>query len=250
MRFLLFPLAAVFAFAPNVRADDAADAKAIVEKAIKARGDKPNDTRTALTWTDKGTYSLGAVKMMYTADWAFQGPDKYRFTMTGAFGGEKFTMTVVANGDSAWAAEGGKTEALAGEKLEYTRNEVYQMWVTMLTPLVNDKGFTLATVPAKDVSGKPAVGVKVTRDKRPPMTLYFDKASGLLVKTEMTVKDEAQKWKEVLDEVYFEDYKEKNGTKFFHTLRIVRDGKPMITATLSDQKVLDKLDAKTFDKPK
>ena len=68
------------------------------------------------------------------------------------------------------------------------------------------------------------------------MTLYFDKETGLLVKTEVMVKDEFQKWKEVLDEAYFGDYKETGGQEDFTKLKIVRDGKTMIEATLSDQK--------------
>src|SRR5687767_11636728 len=41
MRSALFSLAGLLFVSPALRADDAADAKAIIEKAIKARGDKP-----------------------------------------------------------------------------------------------------------------------------------------------------------------------------------------------------------------
>ena len=54
---------------------------------------------------------------------------------------------------------------ITGEKLEYVRNEAYQLWVTTLTPLVTEKGFTLATAPGKDVDGKPTNAVKVTREQ-------------------------------------------------------------------------------------
>lgn len=249
MRKILVPLAALFALAPVARADDAADAKALVEKAITARGDKPDAKPLAQTWKDKGVFTAAALKMNYTADWAFQAPDKYRFALVGEFGGLKVNITVVVNGEKAWGNDGGKTEEFTGEKLEYTKNEVYQFWVTSLTPLLTDKGFTLATVKGKDVGGKPTNAVKVTRDKRPAMTLYFDKATGLIVKTESVVKDEFQKWKEVSDEAYFEDYKEVGGRKVFTKLHIVRDGKPLIESVLSDQKTAEKLDPKLFEKP-
>ncbi len=245
MRQFLFPLAAVFAFASTARADDAADAKAVIEKAIKARGDKP----LAQTWKDKGVFTAAGAKMNYTADWAFQGPDKYRFVLAGEFGDAKIAITAVVNGEKAWQIDGTKTEEITGEKLEQTRNEVYQLWVTSLTPLLTDKGFTLKNAKSKDIAGKPAVGVTVTRDKKPAVTLYFDKETGLLVKTEVTVKDEFQKWKEVPEEAYFSDYKERDGRKVFTKMRIVRDGKPLIESTLSDQKAAEKLDAKLFEKP-
>jgi outer membrane lipoprotein-sorting protein len=248
MHKLLIPLLAAFAFAPAGRADDAADAKSIVEKAIKARGEKPDAKTDSLKWKEKGKVTVLGF-LPYTANWTFQAPDKYRFAFTGEFGDAKIHMTVVVNGDKAWASEGGKAEELTGEKLVQTRNEAYQLWVLSLTPLVSDKGFTLATAKGQNVGGKPTVAVKVTRDKKPAITLYFDKESGLLVKREMRVKDELQKWKDVLDEAYFSDYKEAGGVKFFTKLKVVRDGKPMIDATLSDQKVNEKLDAKLFEKP-
>src|SRR5262249_55268019 len=170
MRYVLPSLAVVLVVAPALRADDAADAKAIIEKAIKARGDKPDSKFTAMTWKDTGKFTGGGVTLPYTADWAFQAADKYRFVFAAVFGDAKIGMTVVVNGEKAWAAEGNKVEELTGEKLEQTRNEAYQLWVMALTPLVNEKGFTLATVPGKDVENKPAVGVKVTRDKKPAVT--------------------------------------------------------------------------------
>jgi outer membrane lipoprotein-sorting protein len=243
----LIPLAAFALLVPAARADDAADAKAIVEKAIKARGGKA-DARS-MTWKEKGKFTAMGFGLPYTAEWAFQAPDKYRFAFTADFGDARINTTVVVNGEKAWASEGGKAEELTGEKLVQTRNEAYQLWVLSLTPLASDKGFTLATAKGQNVGGKPTVAVKVTRDKKPPITLYFDKESGLLVKREMRVKDELQKWKEVLDEAYLSDYKEVGGAKVFTKLRVVRDGKPMIDATLSDQKADEKLDAKLFEKP-
>ena len=247
MRFVLVSLAVLFV--PIARADDAADARAIVEKGVTARGDKPDAKALAQTWKEKGVFTAGGMKMEYTSDWAFQGPDKYRFVVLGKLGDLDVNLTVVANGAKAWGTFAGMTDEFTGEKLEYTLNEVYQLWVTSLTPLLAEKGFTLATAKAKDVGGKPTVAVTVTRDKKPAVTLYFDKASGLLVKTEMTVKDEFQKWKEVADETYFEDYKDADGRQVFTKFRVVRDGKPLITSTLSDQKAAETLDAKLFEKP-
>ena len=249
VRYALFSLAGLLFVSSGVRADDAAEAKAVIEKAIKARGDKSDSKLTATTWKDKGKFTGGGFDLPYTADWAFQAPDRYRFEFVGTFGDAKITLKVVVTGDKAWEAEGDKSREITGQKLEYVRGEAYQLWVASLTPLITEKGFTLATAPGKDVAGKPTVAVKVTHDKQPATTLYFDKASGLLVKRETTVKDEFQKWKEVLEEAYFSDYKESNGRKHFTTLKIVRDGKPMLEATLSDAKEAEKLDPILFEKP-
>lgn len=249
MRSCMFALAAVAGLGLSVRADDAADAKALVEKAIKARGDKPGEALPALTWQESGKFTGGEFALDYTASWAFQGPDKYRFTMNAKLGEMKLTVSAVVNGEKAWQSDGKMVEEIKGDKLEYTQNEVYALWVTGLSPLVTEKGFKLATAKGKDVDGKAAVAVTVSREKRPDITLYFDKATGLLVKTEYTVKDEFQKWKPVLDETFFGGYKEVNGMKVFTKLKVVRDGKTMIESTLSDQKWGAKIEPKAFEKP-
>jgi len=249
MRSTLLSLAGLFLFAATVRADDAADARAIVEKAVKALGHKPGDKLEAISWKDNGKFSGGGMAMPYTGDFAFQWPDKYRFAVSADLEGMKLTFMSIANGDKAWESALGMTQEMTGEKHEYFMNQVYNLGVTSLLPLLRDKEFKLATGGEKEVNGKKTVLVTVTRDKKPAVTLYFDKTTGLLAKSETKVKDQFQDWKEVTEEVYFSDYKDVNGKKHFGKMKIVRDGKTMIESTISDQKTADKLDAKLFEKP-
>jgi hypothetical protein len=246
----LFPaLALVFAASPAARADDAADAKALVAKAIKAAG-SPDDGKPVLrTWKDDGVLHFGDMKIPYTGTWYFRGPDAMRFEISVDFMGQKVQFTHVVNGDKVWDSMDGRTEEVTGEKKEYSRNAAYFTWVYSLTPLTHDAEFKLATAGEKAVSGKPAAGVRVERKDRPSVTLYFDKDTGLLAKSEVRVKDEFQGWKEVLDENYFEDWKEVGGRKVFTKLRVVRDGKPLLESKLSDVKYPDTFDPKLFEKP-
>lgn len=249
MRMMLLPLLSVFVVTSAARADDAAEAKAIVEKAIKAVGYKADEKPAAMTWNDKGKFTGGGVTLDYTGEFAFQSPDKYRFAVNTELEGMKVTFVAIANGQKAWESALGQSQEMTDEKLQYMLDQVYTLNVSMLWPLLTDKGFKLATGGEADVNGKKAIVVKVTRDKKPAVTLYFDKTTGLLVKSESKVKDEFQAWKEVPEEAYYEDYKDVGGKKLFGKMRIVRDGKPMIDTVLSNQKVAEKLDAKLFDKP-
>ena len=92
MRSRLLSLAALFLFASAVRADDAADARAIVEKGVKALGHKPGDKLEALTWKDNGKFSGGGMAMPYTGEFAYQWPDKYRFAVNADLEGMKLTF--------------------------------------------------------------------------------------------------------------------------------------------------------------
>jgi hypothetical protein len=249
MRYTTLSLTALFLFSSAAVSDDAADAKALVEKAIKATGQKPGDKVGAMTWKDKGKFTAAEMSMAYTGDFAYQGPDKYRFSVNADIEGMKLTFTAIANGAKAWESMSGMTQEMKDEKLEYFLDQTYQFHVTSLLPLVTEPGFKLATAGEKDVNGKKAALVTVTRDKKQPVTLYFDKESGLLVKAESKVKDEFQKWKLVSDEVYYDDYKEIDGKKYFTKMKVVRDGKTMIESQITERKAADKLDAKLFEKP-
>ena len=248
MRKVLFAVM-LFVFVTPVQADDAADAKKLVERAIKA-GNLPDTAKmTGLTWKDKGKFSAMGIELPYTADWAVQFPDKYRFVLAAEFMGMKINITMVTAGEKAWEKMDDQTQEITGDKLEYVKHEMHELWVTSLHPLLADKEFKLSLAGEQVVSEKKATGVKVERGKHPAITLYFDNTTGLLVKAETKVKDEFQGWKEVPSETYYEDYKDVDGRKMFAKLRVVRDGKPMIESILSDGKWHEKLDAKLFDKP-
>ena len=240
MRRILFPLAGLFLVAPVCRADDAADAKAIIDKAIKARGDKPDAKPLAQTWKEKVNFG----DVAYAAEWTFQPPDKCRVVVT--VNNPAQTVTIVVNGEKAWIDYGGGGEEVTGNQLAEVLPEMNRFWITTLTPLLTDADFTLATAKGEDVDKKPTVAVKVTNGKRPVATLYFDKETGLLVKREALVKEDG---KEVSEETFFADYKEVGGRKFYTKMTALHDGKPWTSSTLSDHKMVEKLDAKLFEKP-
>ena len=239
-------LAGPVAMAP---ADEPADARAVVEKAVKAANLPDPVKLPAVTWKDRGEMTVAGMSMKYTADWWFQLPDRYRFALAAEVMGQKLDLVVVARDGKAWESGFGMSREVAGEKLDYVNGEVYQLRVQALTPLLADKEFKLSPALVKDVDGRRAQGVKVERSGRPAVTLYFDAATGLLAKSEMRVKDEFQNWKEVLDEIYFSDYQNRDGRKVFTKLRIVRDGKPLVETTLSDMTWHERLDPKLFEPP-
>lgn len=230
------------------RAEAQDDARAVIDKAIKAYGGEEKLAKfKAESWKAKGTIQLGGAKLPYNAEYFFQQPDKYRFVMGMEFGGQKFELTAVLNGDKAWEKAMDQVQEMAKEKLTEFRHQVYTIYISQLTPL-KDKAFTLASLGEIKVDGKPAAGVKVSRKDHRDVNLYFDKASGLLAKIESRVMDEFV-MKEVTQEALFSNYFDKDGVKYFKTLTIKRDGNLFIEEEFSDQKTAEKLDEKLFTKP-
>jgi hypothetical protein len=231
-------------------ADDAADARAVVEKGIKAMGytetlDKPQ----VHTWKSKGKITMMGQTTPYTCDYVFRGPDRFRFVMDAEFGGQKMHLVAAGSGGKAWEQmSGAAAQDVGSDKLKEFNHEIYSFWVCMLTSL-RDPGFQLSSIgETKGIDGQTHVGVKVKRAGQRDINLFFDKTTGLLMRYLTRVVDETSN-KEVNQEVRFTDYKTADGGRQFGKITILRDGKPFIDEELYDYKRGDKLDEALFKKP-
>jgi hypothetical protein len=117
-----------------------------------------------------------------------------------------------------------------------------------LLPLRNP-AFQLKTSGEKSVSGRPAVAVRVSSNGHCDVTLYFDKDTGLLVRSDTCFK-EAKTGKEINQENTFSSYKEEaaSGIKSPTHASIKRDGKQFVEADL-EFKHLQTLDDRMFARP-
>jgi hypothetical protein len=137
------------------------------------------------------------------------------------------------------------------DKLGEEREQKYAAWEASLLPLVQDKGFKLAPLGEARVGDRAAVGVKVSRDGRRDVKLYFDKATGLLARSEVTVKDvESGSGKDMLLEITYDGYKDTGGARMPMQMTARRDGKKFIEGDLTEFKAEGKLDDKAFGPPK
>lgn len=226
-----------------VRADEPAEARAIIDRGIEALGGRERlEKYPARTWNEEGTYYGMGEGLPYTGEYAIEGADRFRMEIKEAF-------VIVLNGEQGWASFGGQTVPLEGEQLAEQKAQAYAGWVGRLTPL-NDGAFTLAVLEPVQVADRPAIGVKVSRDGHRDVELYFDQENGRLVKSKTRVKDEQQGGREVDDEAVLSDYREIEGVQVPTKIVIKRDGKRFVEAEMKDIKLVEKLDDSAFAKPK
>ena len=246
-RFFGAVLAAVFVIglSTQTRAADDKDTKAILDKAIKALGGEEKLAKAkAATWKTKGKISFGENDNAFKGDVTVQGLDHCRQEFEGDLG--KFVMVLA--GDKGWMAFGDNTTALDKDPLAGAKRDIYlQMIPVTLLPL-KDKDFKIEAAGEEKVDGKPAVGLKVTAPDKKDFTIHFDKESGLPVKLAAKITDFGGA--EVAQETTYSDYKEFDGIKKATKVVIQRDGKKFLEQQISDFKVLDKVDPKTFAEPK
>src|SRR4051794_12104141 len=178
-------LALLVALAPEAarvgRSEEKAGPRAIIDKAIQAAGGEAKLAQfKAHTWTEKGTYYGMGDGLPYTGKYAVQWPDRFSMEIEGFF-------KMVVNGDHGWTKGGdGNTMEMSKEQFAEHKETNLGGYIATLLPL-KDKAFTLTPLPEAKVDDRPAAGVQVSHKGHRDVKLYFDKQTGLLVKSEQTV---------------------------------------------------------------
>jgi hypothetical protein len=174
-------------------------------------------------------------------------PNRYKTESSYRLMGKKVTQTQVIDGDKGWIQTDGQVQDMPKEALAEMKEQKYAEDLDRLG-FLSEKGIEFSVLDEIKVEGKPAVGVLVKYKGHRDAKLYFDKASGLLVKREQRVLDPSSS-KEVRQEVIFSDYQEKGGLKHYKKIVVLRDGKKVIDARVTEVEFFEKLDAKVFAKP-
>jgi hypothetical protein len=227
------------------RADDQAEARAVVEKAIKAMGREKLEKNKAATWKAKGKVYFQDQPLEFTSEW-FTEPGKQRSDFEIDFMGMKIKQSRVINGDKGWTKTNDLVEDTEKEALAEEKHALYAQRVDQLLPL-RDPAYQLSLVGESKVGDRPAVGVKVVHAGQRDVRLYFDKETGYLLKSETRVKDVLAGGTEMTSEKFYQDYKDRNGSKEPGRLEIKRDGKPFFEMVLSDLQRKEKLDDSVFN---
>jgi zinc protease len=230
---------APFAWLP---ADDQQQARHIVARAIKAHGGEERlNTLPALTWNETGIYFGEGKSTPYKASFAAHYPGRVKIEVENVY-------SAVIDGERGWMTTQGQTRDLARNLLDDRREEQYTDWVTTLLPLKHKK-FKLALSGDVIVETKSAAGVRVSWKDHSDLNLYFDKGSGLLVKSAQRVKSQERQGHEVSQECIVLEFEDVQGIKSACKTVVRRNGKQFLESTRTDMKRLERLDDSLFVRP-
>jgi hypothetical protein len=251
VRYLIFLLSSLlltfFLVQPTLAQEGA---RAVLDKAIKAHGGEDKLAKLNVTRVKaKGTVNIQGQDVPFSSDSAVQLPNQERNDLQLDLAGQKVTLLQIFNGEKGWLTlPGGQIREITGDQLDEMKNSAYANWIESLLPLTKEKEFTLTPLADVKVKDKPAVGIKVQAKDRPDVKLFFDKESGLLVKTERDGKDETGNV--VRLESTYSDFKKVDGLMQPMKILANRDGKKFMDIEVTEMKFPDKLDSKLFAKPK
>jgi hypothetical protein len=156
-------------------------------------------------------------------------------------------VTVVDNGEQAWARIAGFTNEVKGKDLLEMRDGQYRHHVCNLVQLLREPGFDIAVLPEITVADQPAVGIRVKSTGHRDIDLYFDKSTGLKVKTESRVLPPG-KPPIVLEQV-LSNYRDFDGLKFSMKVTKYENHKLSSVEEYVDVQFVDHIDDHEFDKP-
>ena len=224
------------------------EARSVIDKAIKASGGAERLAKIKATRSKfKGSGEFQGVTATVTGESLVQFPGQMKFDVTAEVQGQTVPVIFVLNGGKAWLHVLGQTMELKDEELEDAKEGLHAEQVQALLPLLEDKAFTLTPLGEIKIDGRDAVGVTVACKGHKDVNLYFDKATGLLAKSERrTLNDEQQ---EVTEATFFSDYKEIDGVKVPMKLLVQHDGKKYIELEVTEYRFVDRIDDAEFARP-
>ena len=248
-RFLGAALAATFVMAWGTARADEQEAKAVIDKAIKAIGGEEKLSKVkGFSSKAGGTVSVEGNEISFTGETTSQGIERYRSEFEGEFNGNSFKSVTVVNGEQGWRKFGEESMALDADTLANEKRIAYLHAVPVLILPLKGKGFKVDSAPGEKVNDKPAAAVKATGPDGKEFTLYFDKESGLPVKLSGRVTD----WRgqEYTQETTFEEYKDFDGIKKATKSHSKRDGERFVEGTITEFKVIESPSPELFAEPK
>jgi hypothetical protein len=230
-----------------LRADDQADAKAVVDKALKAMGGEAKVAKfKAGTWKGKATAQEGGKEIILISEGTWQGTDKLHLDAEVTIGGQTEKVLAVINGDKGWVKLKDMVREAPDGELPMMKSALYAMRMPHLLADLKGKDFTLSNLGEVKVGDQPALGIGVAHKDQKDVSLFFDKETGLPAKSEVRVSEPSGK--EITIEYLYTEYKEMDGIKHPMKITIKADGMEIVLE-LSEIKSKDKVEESEFAKP-
>jgi hypothetical protein len=225
------------------------DARAIIDKAVKAYGgaDKLSKIK-AMQIKGKGSIDLlGGIT--YSQNVSVQLPDKFRDMMQMDVMGQQVTVTTVYDGTKGWIKVNDmETMDMDENLLGIVKDAMYVLKLGQQVFVLKDKDFEISPLGEVKVNDRPAVGIKVSSKGHKDVNMYFDKETGLMSKFEHRTRDPMSS-EEIAEERIVLEYQDVDGLKTAKRILVNRDGKKFTEAEIVEIKFLDKFEDADFGKP-
>jgi hypothetical protein len=260
MRLQGFLLITVGMIVGSARADDRAAARALIEEAIRAHGGEAALAKwPVVTVKTEGIfhgYERTPV-FFFTCEETMHGAEQFRSVLDGKItvpngkpNPQKFRVVNVLDGQRGWIKMSGEgkqdtQECTPAQLLEF-QHSGYVNWLAMLLPL-KGAGFTLTLTDEEKDHGRNLVGVRLSSRGRRDVTLFFDKETRLLVKTETRATAGTDVEGKVV--TVLSRHKEFQGVQRPTMWAVYYNDRSLISHWVLDYRLSEQAESGTFEKP-
>jgi hypothetical protein len=242
-------LACLFFLTTNQTSIAQSEARAVLDRAIKAHGGEEALVRLkAAHCRSKGSIQLGD-SIPFTQEVYYQLPGSIKEIQEIEHKGQKMTVVLGMKGDDGWITVNGKPQMNIDPKdLQLELKETANLLrVSRLVPL-KEKTFELTVLGRSMVGDQEAVGIRASAKGYRDVNLFFGKDSGLLLKLERKTKD-LLKMQDVSEERVMSDYRQVDGLQSPRKMVVYRDGAKFMEAEVTEIRFLEKLEDSIFERP-
>ena len=219
----------------------------IIDKAIRAHGGEEKLAGlSAFTLKERMVYPDAAT---WDNQIVVQLPGRYRWERTISSGGKSSTSLIVLDGEQGWMKQNDVVTP-------YPRTLIASFWKYTIPyegprsilrcGRGQEPGGQFTTTGEGTVEGRPAVGLRMKLEGGPEATWYFDKETGLLLKTEQGTK--RFEGEDNVQVTLYGDYQTFDGFPMARKVTSHRDGKLAFTTELIDFQAASPSEG-TFAKP-
>ena len=137
---------------------------------------------------------------------------------------------------------------VAPAALAANKDHFYAQRVGELLTLLQEKQVVLTPTGTRTLGKRRLAGIRVEHKGHPTVHLLFDRDTGLLHRSEISLAPRPDGARST--HVYtFEEYRDFNGLKHFTRLTSKVDEQPEVVWEIRDFRVLDRIDPRLFEKP-
>ena len=206
----------------------------IINKAIRAHGGEEKLTGlSGFTLKERQVYPEAAT---WDNQIVVQLPGRYRWERMTSSGGKSSTSLIVLDGDQGWMKLSDHVtpypKAFIASFFKYTIPYEGPRSILRLRARKRNASCQFTTTGEGTVEGRPAVGLRMKLEGGPEATWYFDKETGLLLKTEQRTK--RFEGEDSVQVTLYGDYQTCDGFPMARKVTSHRDGKLAYTTELID----------------
>lgn len=245
---VVLALACGFALAGIVPGQNDVDPeiKKILDRAATAMGGADKlEKYHGVSWKGKGKFRQANIALVLDGESYIRDGNQFRYEL---YLGEnqQTSLVVIITSTMGWV-KAGATQPLP-EQLSPLRADFYALALSQRPHALRDKAYQLTSIGEVAVEGKTAFGLRVAQKGWPDVTLYFDKETGLAVKSEVRVKDPSTA-QEASDEFFLSDYKMFGSLKYYTKAVGKRDGNDYTERDLTEVTWHEQLPDNLFERP-